>query len=129
MNQPIIQNKLPSKLVLMDTFYINLQEYGEKMSLAIEPGFEWDGASIPRVFWITIGSPFNPCFTVAGLVHDYLYKTQPIERSRADKVFHNILKKSGVGLINSTRMYLAVRVGGFIAWKNHKKNLKMSVST
>lgn len=124
MKQPIISNKPPKTLVLEETYFINLAPYGLKITLAIDEGFEWDGASIPRVFWITIGSPYNPIFMTAGLIHDYLYRYQPVERKDADKVFHKILRENGVGRINAFRMYMGVRMGGFIPWNKHKKNLK-----
>ena len=50
-------------------------------------GFITDGASIPKIFWSFIGSPFTGLYRRAALIHDYLYATQTTTRVYADRVF------------------------------------------
>jgi hypothetical protein len=40
--------------------------------ITIPKGFTWDGATIPKIFWRLIGTPFDPKFLTASLIHDYL---------------------------------------------------------
>ena len=81
--------------------------------------FITDGASIPRVFWTPIGSPFTGLYRKAALIHDYLYATQTTERIYADKVFLEGMKVLKVSWWKRRIMYLAVRgfAGGI--WKRH----------
>jgi hypothetical protein len=61
--------------------------------VTVPEGFEFDGASIPRVAWRIIGTPFAPDVVIGGLVHDYLYKNGykiGISRKDSDKTFREI---------------------------------------
>jgi len=89
----------------------------------IRTGFLFDGASIPRAAWSIVGSPFQPEFEGPAMVHDHLYKTHRIagdiliSRLEADKIFRELLRLNGVGLVHSQIIYRAVRLGGSFAWK------------
>jgi hypothetical protein len=93
--------------------------------ISVYEGFKWNGASIPSPFWPLIGSPFNPKFMVASMVHDYLYRTRKacdiygrtIHRKEADKIFKKLLIHDGVDLELAETMYTAVRLGGQNSWK------------
>ena len=39
----------------------------------VPAGFEYDGMSIPRLFWSIAGHPFQGRGMRAGAIHDYLY--------------------------------------------------------
>ena len=90
-------------------------------------GFVFDGASIPRAFWSTTGSPFMPKYIGAGLVHDALYRYamdatgKPITRKLADQIFVWALKRNGVGSYQRWKIYNALRAFGGAAWKKHRK--------
>jgi hypothetical protein len=86
--------------------------------------FPTDGASIPRIFWLTTGQPFSPRFITAAIVHDYLYQYGHVERLIADTVFKQILLKHGVGEYQATKMFLALRLGGWIVWNRYRKGRK-----
>jgi len=121
MEQPSLKAKPPKQLELVKDYSINLIEVGITQKVKIHRGFVWDGASIPRVFWLTIGGPYHPKFSVAGLVHDYLYRTQPLPRKEADEIFYRLLRFNGVSYITAKRMYLGVRTGGIFPWKKHRE--------
>lgn len=91
------------------------------ITLTIPKGFVWDGASIPRAFWITTGSNYNPDFILPGLLHDYLYYTGLVSKKKADDIFLIELKRSGVGFYTRYKMYYAVRFFGHKAWEQHRK--------
>ena len=84
-------------------------------------GFTTDGASIPKIFWSWIGSPFTGLYRLPSLVHDYLYYTQTTKRSYADKVFLEGMEDKKVSFWKRRMMYLAVRFRGWIPWNRHKK--------
>ena len=80
----------------------------------IPKGFEWDGASIPGIFWsLLFVTPFHHTVRRAGLVHDYLY-TQDVYRPLADVVFLKLMKEDGCNWVQRCVMYLAVRCFGWL---------------
>lgn len=87
-------------------------------------GFETDGASIPKIFWSWIGSPFTGLYRRAALIHDFLYATQTTKRLYADRVFLEAMKHLRVSWWKRNIMYRAVRLGASGIWKRHAKRLK-----
>jgi hypothetical protein len=84
----------------------------------IPRGFVFNGASIPRVLWGLVTSPYNPRILVAALVHDYLYRTHLTNRKRADQVFRVLLRRNqGFGKTKIALIYRAVRMFGAIPYK------------
>jgi hypothetical protein len=79
----------------------------------IPKGFKWDGASIPRILWRLIGTPFSPAFMAPSMVHDYLYtKPGKMSRKEIDKLFLKLLIHNGVGGNLAKTIYTGVRLGG-----------------
>lgn len=78
--------------------------------MRIPKGFKWNGASIPRAFWVLIGSPFSPEFMRASLVHDFLYHRKDVSAKCTDKLFRDVLLDDGVGKLRAYTMWSAVRV-------------------
>jgi hypothetical protein len=105
--------------------------------IVIPEGFEFDGASIPRIFWAIL-SPVG-LLLVPGLIHDYGYKFNqlwqltgegqikhyPDEGHQAnkkfwDKLFREEAKEvNGFWLINVVA-WVAVAFGGKGTWKRHR---------
>ena len=84
-------------------------------------GFIFDGASIPRFFWRTIGPPLTGKHRYAAIIHDILChqarqmaKADPTEgaerRAYADEIFREMLEVSGVGRTKCALMYRGVRI-------------------
>lgn len=82
----------------------------------IPKGFLSDGASIPKMLWKLIGTPFNPSFVEAAFVHDYLWSIG-FDGKKTDRAFYNILKANGVGSVRAKVMYIAVS-----AYRSYLKN-------
>jgi hypothetical protein len=75
--------------------------------------FRWDGASIPRILWRVIGTPFNPMFMAPSMVHDYLYSNPgKMSRKDVDKLFLKLLLHNGVDEDLAETIYTGVRLGG-----------------
>jgi len=77
-----------------------------------------DGASIPRVAWITTGPPYTGKYRRAAVLHDsgYIWKTRP--RKEVDRMFLAAMKLAGVSLVKRWKMYLAVRAFGAKPWED-----------
>lgn len=62
--------------------------------LCIRKGYRFNGASIPRIFWVVVGHPFDPRHEVAALIHDILYGTGMLPRGQADWVLREVIEKT-----------------------------------
>lgn len=93
--------------------------HGPKIIVPI--GFWCDGASIPRIFWTTVGSPLKGKYRDAAVIHDYCYYKGIFTRKESDKIFLQGMKDLGVGKIRRQAMYRAVRIGGWWSWNNYRK--------
>ncbi len=77
----------------------------------INKGYDYDGASIARIFWRLIGSKENIEFKVAALVHDVLCENHTCvdnDRYFADKVFERLLEAGGVPAFKRFMMFHSV---------------------
>lgn len=87
-----------------------------RLAVRIPEGFTCDGASIPRLFWRVIGSPWTGRYTRAAVLHDFLYRRQFCGRKAADKAFLVAMQVEGVSWWKRRLIYYAVRWGGQPAW-------------
>jgi hypothetical protein len=55
------------------------------------------------------------------VLHDYLYSKQDRPRSAADWIFLHAMKGDNVTWWKRQAMYQGVRLGGWVAWNDHKK--------
>tara|TARA_R110000851_G_scaffold227519_4_gene380329 strand:- start:18 stop:446 length:429 start_codon:yes stop_codon:yes gene_type:complete len=76
--------------------------------LEIPAGYTSDGASVPKLFWKVVGTPFAPNFIEAAFVHDFLVD-QNYDDVLADKMFFDMLVYAGVNKYKAKAMYIAVR--------------------
>lgn len=89
--------------------------------VTVPGGFETDGASIPRFAWLTTGTPFDPRHIRAAVAHDHMYRVNGVTRLEADKIFRAILLEDGVAPYQAWKMFLALRVGGWVAWRRYRR--------
>jgi len=82
--------------------------------VTVPAGFEFDGASSPRIFW-TIVPPFKQT-KKAACIHDWLCRNakNAEDRKRADKLFHKMLLEAGLNRVRAYAGYLGVRIGAHI---------------
>ena len=95
-------------------------EFGDKRFL-IPRYFESDGASVPRLFWRIVFPNSDSHATTAGICHDYIYRKQPADwtRKAADRMFYAMLIEFGVPLHSAFLAYVAVRIFGWIPWREN----------
>lgn len=120
------------KWVLTEDWYYQLNA---DTKILIPKGFEFDGASIPRPLWALL-SPTGLLF-LPGLIHDFAYKydlliavddegkqyfyQENAGRAYWDKLFRETgIKINGVALID-TLAWLALVLGGWYTWMQHRK--------
>lgn len=93
-----------------------------KLVIQVNPGFDFDGASIPKAFWSAIGSPMTGGYQRAGCLHDALYASEYFPRDMCDQLFLDAMKSDGVGYAKRYAMYWAVRGAGWTVWKGHNRD-------
>ena len=82
-----------------DDLSVRITWLGEVFTFDIPSGYEWDGASIPVIFWRIIGSKYNPEFLIPSLLHDVLCENHHYvnnNRYLSTIILERCLKISGV---------------------------------
>lgn len=86
----------------------------------VPQGFVTDFASVPRPIWWLF--PRWAKYGNAAVVHDYCYWMQDISRKQADAVILEGMKDLGVGWITCMLIYWALRLFGWVAWRQNKRD-------
>lgn len=101
-------------IVLRDLVWVDFTGPGDRKRIVVPRGFITDLASIPRPLRGVLNQ--NGPSRRAGVLHDYLYCSQPCSRSEADGLFRFALACDGVGPVTRTTFWSGVRAGGWIYW-------------
>jgi hypothetical protein len=67
-----------------------------------------DGASIPQIFWTTIGGPFEGQYRTASVVHDVACKVMKHPWQAVHRMFFGASRLAGVSEIKAKIMFAAV---------------------
>lgn len=112
-----IQPKIkPCKVAKGKQYYVTAETFTFKgadgVIYEIPAGYEFDGASIPALFWGIIGHSFNPCYLRAALIHDWRYDTaaRGADLVAADAEFKTNLRAANNRKLIAVLMWLAVRL-------------------
>ena len=89
--------------------------------IEIPVGFKSDLASVPRVLWSAVASPWD--LALPALFHDLLYAQQVVKRRVADQTLLSMMEDSNIPWAVRWTVYLGVRVGGWVAWRQHAREL------
>lgn len=85
----------------------------------VPKGFVTDLASIPRWFW-SILPPQRTEFIAPAIMHDFIYHSpNGLSRRMADIAFYQGLREEGVDKTTSFKMWLGVRLGGWMFFNKH----------
>lgn len=71
-----------------------------------------DGASIPRIVWSIIGSPFIGRYRRASVIHDVYCKTKDRSAQEVHDVFREMMLADRVPKVKAFVMFQAVDKGG-----------------
>jgi hypothetical protein len=104
--------------ILMVDFHFEWK--GQKYT--IPRGFVTDGASVPWFFQRLL--PRQGRYFAAAVIHDYLYWSGLLSRKEADLVLLEFSKRLRVGWIDRHMLYRGVRIGGWVAWGQYRKQEK-----
>ncbi|TNE28577.1 MAG: DUF1353 domain-containing protein [Bacteroidetes bacterium] len=113
------------------------------IELTIKPGFIYDGASVPRIFWSLSGLRPDGLHRAASLVHDYLYvkkgklsgfetrlctgdhwnRVSRVELSRknTDRIFLDMMFEAGMSKFKARMACYSVRAAGWVLWNRKPK--------
>ncbi len=87
--------------------------------ITIQPGFGYDGASIPDILQPIAGNPWNPIAFPAATVHDWLYASHALPKWLSDLIFWRLLLLGGVPSGKAFAFYLSVARFGGPAYTSH----------
>ena len=94
--------------------------------VTVQKGFRTDLASVPFPFTFFI--PKDGTHSPAAVWHDFGYATQTMERKDVDMIFLEFMKDLEVPLWKRQIMYRAVRLAGWMPWRNYKNELSKKQS-
>jgi len=114
---PAIRQVDPDEYMLLEPWRVEVPEM--RLTVRVTPGYIFDGASIPKIGWLVVGSPFTGLYPPAALTHDILYEAELLPREECDKVFLDMMRHYGVSNWKSWLMFKAVRNGGGSPWRRH----------
>ena len=95
------------------TYHVGYKE--SPLYITVPEGFVTDFASIPNPFRGIL--PQWGIYGKAAVLHDFLYATQKVSRLEADNLFLEAMCALRTPVWQRTVMWLAVRAGGWLAWK------------
>ena len=112
---------------LLEDFTVTVLRQGKVVAeITAKAGFEFDGASVPRIFW-GFTTPFDMKTIVAALIHDWLYGKLLLTRKVADEIFRDLLVCELNRWFKIGRMYWAVdKFGGMVWGDGVTKRTRMS---
>lgn len=87
----------------------------------VRRGFDFDGASIPKLFWSLTGHPMSVKPLVPALIHDILYASHTEPRAKSDTLFFKLLSNFGNTKIKSFLYWLAVTICGWFIYRRAAK--------
>ena len=71
-----------------------------------------NGASIPRIFWTLVGSPFVGDYRRASVLHDVACRKKTGVSRDVHRMFYEAMRADGVDGDTALKMYTAVRLFG-----------------
>lgn len=108
--------------MLLEDFHVRV---GSRVRSALA-GWDYDGGSIPRLFWTTMGHPYMVCHLIQFSGHDMDYCGNLVPRAEADAdMLDGLACFGGNGWYKRNKAWLAVRAGGgFVYPKTDTELLK-----
>lgn len=121
MSQPSLSPVPERGVYVLDRDY---SVWWRRHKVVVPAFFRTDGASIPRLAWSAIYSPWHPRVVGAAVAHDWVYWNHQMARDEADRMLKDLLLRNGAGMIKAEAMYRAVRICGGGYWPNDDEDLK-----
>lgn len=109
------------KWIVVEDIQYTFKSFWEPFTVYIHKGFEFDWASIPKIFHI-FATPMWTDTLPWALFHDFLYRKQYTTREQADQCFNELMLFTKVKDSKRKYFYIWVRIWGWKAW--NKNNIK-----
>lgn len=115
-SKPCIKPLAAFQYVTCGDLKVNIDDH----IIIVNKGFRTDLASIPKPLWSFI-SPMQSGYVYPAILHDFLYAgVFDITRKEADQIFYDALLFEGASGFTANKMWLAVRLFGGRAYKEHE---------
>jgi len=101
--------------VVLEDIEYTFRTFWKPFTVYIPKWFEFDGASIPRLFHI-IGTPMWTDTLIWSLFHDNLYSRKILKRKDADQCFNELMIICKVKTYKRISYYLWVRMFWWVTW-------------
>lgn len=118
---PIIRGRADGLYELVEPYEVEVCDIGFVVCISLNPGFVFDGASVPRLLWFAAGEPMLPPRVAAALVHDWLYRSQVVSRDKADWYYAQLQAQAGRAYFRIALEWLALRFAGDAAWEENQR--------
>ena len=112
-----IINKGRDRIVLEDYTYTN-----NKYEITVKKEYSTDGASIPKIFWSILSSPFDGALVYGAIIHDGLYTKMTLPRKECDKLLKEMAIEKGYNKFKINLIYYVIRLFGKTHWKKDTTN-------
>ena len=98
-HKKIVEDIDEKPYILKNNLWVKITYKGRTTFFFIEKGYRWNGANIPAFAWYIIGTPDDPKFRLASMIHDWLCEHH--EDARNDRylstlIFCSLCSISGV---------------------------------
>jgi hypothetical protein len=93
-------------------------DMGKGRTLYVADGFEYDGASVPRVAWPIVGHPLSRRLLAAATAHDAGYAARLLPRAELDLIFYYHLRHR-MTRTGAWTCWAAVAGAGWYPWRRH----------
>ena len=114
--------KINGRRITLTQDLLYVSDLLDRACIMVPAGFNSDLASVPRGLWNLI-PPWGP-YADAAVIHDYLYRVQVIKpRKFVDQIFLEAMEVKQCRWAQRWAIYLGVRIGGWLTWNKHEKNL------
>jgi hypothetical protein len=107
------------KLLTPFSIFIKCNKTGISRWYTIPQGYEYDNASIPRFAW-SIFHPADARWSVAAILHDWLYAAEWCPKKQSDDMFLCAMYKGGTQAVHRATMYAAVAMFGGVPYRKHR---------
>jgi len=97
----------------------------QEQLLLVPKGIKTDLGSIPRSLQGVFPKDGKAMF--AYILHDYLYQVGIFERLESDEILEEAMASLGVAWWRRKAVKLGLRVGGWVAWNEHRAKDKKEV--
>lgn len=97
----------------------------QEQLLLVPKGIQTDLGSIPRALQGIFPKDGKAMF--AYILHDYLYQVGIFERLESDEILEEAMASLGVARWRRKAVKFGLRVGGWVAWNEHRAKDKKEV--